>query len=106
MVVNLLIGTAEDQDRLENISTKGLSELTELKLNRKASRKGGLVDYCHGSDHPFVSLNKFRIQGNKDYCTLQKIIPQNSMNFRNLSSCGTIINPHEIQQRLLVARNE
>ena len=55
---------------------------------------------------PFVSLNKCRIQGNKDHCTLQKIIPQNSMNFRNLSSCGTIINPHEIQQRPSVARNE
>ena len=86
MVVNLLIGIAEDQDHQENILTKGLRELTELKLNRKASRKGGLVDYRYGSDHPFVSLNKCRIQGNKDHCTLQKIIPQNSLNFRNLSS--------------------
>ena len=39
MVLNLLIGTAEDQDHLENILTEGLSELTELKMNRKASRK-------------------------------------------------------------------
>ena len=61
MVVNLLIGIAEDQDHLENILTKGLSELTELKLNRKAGRKGGLVDYRYGSDHPFVSLNKCRL---------------------------------------------
>ena len=38
--MNLLIGIAKDQDHLENILTKGLSELTELKLNRKASRKG------------------------------------------------------------------
>ena len=59
MVVNLLIGIAEDQDHLENILTKGSSELTELKLNRKASRKGG--DYRYGSDHPFVSLNKCRL---------------------------------------------
>ena len=57
MVVNLLIGIAEDQDHLENILAKGLSELTELKLNRKASRN----DYRYGSDHPFVSLNKCRL---------------------------------------------
>ena len=88
-----------NQDHRENILTKRLSELTKLKLNRKVSRKGGLVDYRYGSDHPFVSLNICH------QFTLQKIIPQNSMNFRNLSSCGTIINPHEIQQRLLVARN-
>ena len=74
----------------------------KMKLNRKAGRKGGLVDYRCGSDHSFVSqLNKclkFKaIQGDKDHCTLQKITPQNAMSFRNLSSCGTIINPHEIQ---------
>ena len=66
------------------------------------NKKGGRFDYCYGSDHFIVSqLNKclkFKsIQGHKDHCTLYKITPQNAMNFRNLSSCGTVINPHEIQ---------
>ena len=68
----------------------------KMKLNKK----GGLADYRYG--HSIVSqLNKclkFKsIQGDNDHCTLEKITPQNAMNFRNLSSCGTIINPHEIQ---------
>ena len=60
MVVNLLIGVAEDQDHLENILSKGLSELTygtvstkngKMKLNKK----GGLVDYRYR----FWSLHSF-----------------------------------------------
>ena len=92
--MNLLIGIAEDQDHLENILTKGLSELTELKLNRKASRKGTWPNRLPlWFRSPFcVSEQISSIQGNKDHCNLQKKIPQNSMNFRNLSSCGTIIN--------------
>ena len=75
----------------------------KMELNKE----GGLVDYRYGSDHSMVSqLNKCpkvkSIQGDKDHCTLEKITPPpNAMNFRNLSSCGTIINPHEIQQRPL-----
>ena len=68
----------------------------KMKLNKK----GGLVDYSYDPDHSTVSQQclKFKsIQGYKDHCTLWKISPQNAMNFRNLSSCGTTINTHEIQ---------
>ena len=76
MVVDLLIGIAEDQDHLEkyfvkrtkctygNVSTKN----GKMKLNKK----GGLVDYHYSSDHSIVSqLNKClklnSIQGDKDH---------------------------------------
>ena len=42
----------------------------------------------------FKSIQRDKL---KDHCTLWKITPRNAMNFRNVSSCGTIINPHKIQ---------
>ena len=67
----------------------------------KLNKKGGLVDYRYGSDHSvMLQLHKCikckSIQGDKDHYTPEKITPQNAMNFRNLSSCGTKIDPHEI----------
>ena len=42
---------------------------------------------------------KFKsIQGDKNDCTLYKINPRNAINFRRLSTCGTIDQPLMLSQ--------
>ena len=78
MVVNLLIGIAEDQDHLEKYFDKRTKQtygnVSTKNGKMKLKKKGVLVDYHYGSDHSIVSqLNKclkFKsIQGDRDHCT-------------------------------------
>ena len=47
---------------------------------------------------------KFKpIQGDENDCTFHKITPRNALNFRHLSSCGTIVGfdiPHRLKDFL------